>query len=487
MLYFAFGLSVVFLIAIFFLYSKWKVAEAELRQSAQAQEDAVTAERKIWETRLNGENARWETERSALLLARDEAEKNFNARMTHQEEQHQRQLQEMEEHCGERIRIQLRQFEESRTEVEKQQATRDALLQEQFKTLSNQILEERTGQLRNANQEQLGLLLKPLQEKLDTFKSTVENTHARSVELNGEMKSQLEHMLKSTQSLQQEANQLTAALRGDNKTQGNWGEMILEDILKRSGLQRGIHYECQEVLKDDAGRMLQNDANNRMRPDVIVHYPDGKDVIIDSKVSLSAFTTFVNSTDEAEKAKALKAHLQSVRNHVAELVRKNYQAYIEKMHHEAVDFVIMFIPNEAPHQLAMQEDPTLWREAFRQKVLIVSPVNLMALLQIIQIAWTRADQERNQQEILKTAGALLDRLYSFYEEFDAVGEQLERAKTAFHKATGRLKGGDGKHSVVISGEQLKKLGVRMKKEKNLPPELIPDSGTGALESPNETV
>ena len=262
--------------------------------------------------------------------------------------------------------------------------------------------------------------------------------------------------------------------------QGNWGEMILEEILKRSGLQRGIHYECQEVLKDDAGRMLQNDANNRMRPDVIVHYPDGKDVIIDSKVSLSAFTNYVNETDEAAKAKALKAHLQSVRNHVTELVRKNYPAYIEKMHHEAVDFVIMFIPNEAPHQIAMQEDPTLWREAFRQKVLIVSPVNLMALLQIIQIAWTRADQERNQQEILKTAGTLLDRLYSFYEEFDSVGEQLERAQNSFRKATGRLKGGDGKHSVVLSGEQLKKLGVRMKKEKNLPPDLIPDTMAESL-------
>jgi DNA recombination protein RmuC len=208
-----------------------------------------------------------------------------------------------------------------------------------------------------------------------------------------------------------------------------------------------------------------------MRPDVIIHYPDGKDVIIDSKVSLTAYVDYMNSADETARKSALDRHLVSVRNHIKELKQKNYAAYNNKSGRDTVEFVLMFIPNEGPFHLAMLSDPSLWNEAFKEKVLIVSPTNLMSLLKIIHIAWTREEQSRNQQEILKTAAELLDRLYSFYEDFDNIGTQLLKVQKAYDEATNRLKQGTKNRSVVLSGEKLKKLGVRMTKQHKMPESL----------------
>jgi DNA recombination protein RmuC len=208
-----------------------------------------------------------------------------------------------------------------------------------------------------------------------------------------------------------------------------------------------------------------------MRPDVIVHYPDGKDVIIDSKVSLTAYTDYMNAEDETVRSEALDRHLLSVRNHIKELKKKNYTVYNSKSGRDTVDFVLMFIPNEGPFHLAMLSAPTLWNDAFQEKVLIVSPTNLMSLLKIIHIAWTREEQNRNQQEILKTAAELLDRLYSFYNAFDNIGTQLEKVQKAYDDATNRLKQKVRNHSVVHSGEKLKQLGVRMTKQLKMPASL----------------
>ena len=360
------------------------------------------------------------------------------------------------------------QSKENKAEMEKNWQTKIDLLKEEFKTLSTQILKEKSGDLANSNQTQLTALLKPLQEKLGDFKTAVDQAKEKGISLNSELKEQIAHLLSATKRIGDDANNLASALKGNNKTQGNWGEMILEEILVNSGLKKGIHYECQVTLRSEDGNLIQNDNNRLMRPDVIVHYPDGKDVIIDSKVSLNAYTDYMNAESDEEKKSALARHNRSIRSHVDELVRKNYSSYIRQPQHETVDFVIMFIPNEASHQLAMIQDPGLWRWAFERKVMIVSPVNLMALLQLIQIAWTRADQERNQQKILDTASTLLDRLYSFYEQFDEVGKKLDSAHEAYQKSLDKLKGGNGKHSVVLSGEQLKRLGVKMKRVHPLP-------------------
>ncbi|MDD3886143.1 MAG: DNA recombination protein RmuC [Victivallaceae bacterium] len=366
-----------------------------------------------------------------------------------------------------------RRFDTERADQEKNWKVKADLLREEFKNLSEKLLTEKSGSLQKNNREQMEAIITPLQQRITEFKTAFEEVKTKNVELGATLRSQFEKMLEATKKIGTEADNLAAALKGNNKTQGNWGEMILEEILRNSGLRRGVHYECQATLRDESGAALTNELNSKMRPDVVVHYPDGADVIIDSKVSLAAYTDYMNAETDDARAEALARHVRSVRSHVDELVRKNYSAYVKKSDREAVDFVIMFIPNEAPHQLAMMADPGLWREAFDRKVLIVSPVNLMALLQIIQIAWTRADQERNQAEILKTASMLLERLYAFYDDFDKIGTQLDAVRDSYVKAGDKLKGGAGKHSIVGPGEKLRQLGVRMKREKSLPERLRP--------------
>ena len=364
---------------------------------------------------------------------------------------------------------QLRQFSAGRDEAA---AAKFELLKAEFRNLAEKLLNEKSGELRSANKEQLDAILTPLKERIGEFRKSIDLQHAKNLEINAGLREQLRLMTETARRVGAEADHLARALKGDSKLQGNWGEMILDELLSSSGLRENIHYFKQATLTDDDGQAVRNDDNDRvMRPDVTIRYPDGKVVIIDSKVSLSAYVDYMNAEDQAARDEALARHLRSVRAHVEELVRKNYAAHVRKSHQEAVDFVVMFIPNEAPYQLAMQQAPTLWREAFERGVLMISPVNLMALLQLIHLSWKRFDQERNQRLILDNAAQLLDRIYSFYAEFDEVGKKLESACDAYRKSVDRLRGADGKRSVVQKAEQLKQLGVRMKKAGTLPARL----------------
>ena len=341
-------------------------------------------------------------------------------------------------------------------------------LKDEFTLLSNRIFEEKSSKLANNNNEMLSQLLNPLKDKLAEFKTSVEEAKSKNIEINAALRNELSVMLNEAKKLGNEANMLSNALRGTQKTQGDWGEMILEEILKRSGLKPGIHYECQKTLRDRDGNLLKTENNNYLRPDLIVHYPDGRDVVIDSKVSLTAYITFVNSEDDNQRRQAAKEHLQSVKKHIDELARKDYDKFIPDTGNNSIGFTVMFIPNEGSYQQAMISDESLWNYAFERRVLIVSPVNLTALLQIIYLAWVKDDQNRNQQEILKTAGEMLDRLYAFYDEFDGVGKKLDDAAKAFDTAAKRLKDGHGTHNIVKSGEKLKALGVKLSKPRKLP-------------------
>ncbi|MBR7108080.1 MAG: DNA recombination protein RmuC [Lentisphaeria bacterium] len=375
-----------------------------------------------------------------------------------------------ESHC-QKLKMLQQHSERSFAELEKTHQARLAQLREECNALSNKILEEKSGKLQAANKEQLELLLSPLREKMGEFKTAVEESKNKGIELAASLTTQLGKMMEETCRIGTEARSLANALKSEQKTQGNWGELILEDILNRSGLISGLHYERQETIRDTDGNAITGDTEKKMRPDVIIHYPDGKDVIIDSKVSLSAYVDYMNSDDTTVRQDALDRHLRSVRTHVNELARKDYSAYNSKSGRDTVDFVIMFIPNEGPYQLAMISDPNLWGEAFKNKVMIVSPVNLMALLKIIHISWTREEQSRNQQDILDTAAVLLDRLYAFYEDFDQIGSELEKLHATYEKALHRLKQGERNHSIVNTGEKLKRLGVRMNKQRKSPKRL----------------
>ena len=464
-------------------------SETKLLKNSFEQEKNILLEKHAQEVRLLTE----QFERS-----RGEMEKNHQDRLEQVRKEisilkksieHERKIL-AEKHANE-IKLLSEQFERTSAEIKNTHQARLDQLKEEFKVLSDKILEEKTGKLQNSNKEQLENLLNPLKEKMGEFKNAVEDSKNKGIELNSALTSQLNKMMEETNRIGGEARSLVCALKGEQKTQGDWGEMILEDILQRSGLFRGVHYECQETLRDEGGKVITGECEHKMRPDVIVHYPDGKDVIIDSKVSLTAYTEYMNAENETIRQEALDRHILSVRNHVKELKKKNYTVYNSKSGRDTVDFVLMFIPNEGPFHLAMLSVPTLWNEAFQEKVLIVSPTNLMALLKIIHIAWTREEQSRNQQEILKTAAELLDRLYSFYEDFDSIGTQLSRVQKAYDEATNRLKQGTRNHSVVLSGEKLKQLGVRMTKQKKMPPALNTMENLsledGMENAPDETV
>ena len=356
-------------------------------------------------------------------------------------------------------------------------------LKAEFKNLAEKILAEKSADFEKNGKMQLDALIAPLKVKFDEFKVNAEAARRQTNENNIKLAEQIQIMLQSSREIRDEANNLARALRSDNKLQGNWGEMILDEILVSSGLIENVHYQRQATLTDDDSKALHNEENHQtMRPDVMVNYPDGKVVIVDSKVSLSAYVDYVNSESEEARTEAMNRHLRSVKSHVDELVRKNYSSYVKRSQREAVEFVIMFMPNEGAYELAMRQEVKLWQDAFSRKVLIVSPVNLMALLQLIHLAWKRYDQERNQLAIIDSAGVLLDRLYGFYKDFDDIGNKLAAANEVYNKAADRLRGSNGKHSVVKKGEELKALGVKMKKKMGLPMRLQPgDMQLEALE------
>lgn len=366
----------------------------------------------------------------------------------------------------EKERERLRQLEQ-----EKILAAKFDLMKSEFKNLSEEIFAEKSRTMQQNSHQQLETLLTPLRERMQEFKQAVDLSREKGIEQSAKLTEQIKKMMEETQRIGSEANALASALKGEQKTQGNWGEMILEDILQRSGLQAGIHYETQATLRDEDGRTVRTLENKMLRPDVIIHYPDGKDVIVDSKVSLTAFADYMNAENEESREEALSRHLKSFRAHVEELVKKDYAAHLQKNGRETVNFVLMFVPGEAPGQLAFAAQPTLWREAFDRKVVITGPTNLMTLLQLIHIAWQKADQEKNQQEILKYANQLLDRLYAFYEDFDEIGQRLTKVEEAYNNAGKRLKKSPNGHSIVSSGEKLRSLGVKLTKERPVPKRL----------------
>ncbi len=352
---------------------------------------------------------------------------------------------------------------EAQAQLEKVTKERTENLRQEFKVLSETILKERTENLQTANKEQLGAILAPLREQLAVYKKSMDDVRENGVKLNESLKHQYESMVKMTEKIGTDANNLANALKGQSKTQGDWGEMILETILRNSGLVKGVHYRTQDTIRDEAGKTLKSASDHIMRPDVILNYPDGKAVIIDSKVSLTAYTDYVAADDPKKREDALQRHIRSVQAHVDELVKKDYSAYLRKG--DSVDFVVMFIPNDPSYQAALQGDSGLWNRAFEKRILIVNPFNLMTLLYIIKVAWNRMAQERNQQEIVKTAETLLARVQRFFAAFDDVGRQLESAGKKYEAAVKALSGRQG---LLGSAEKLKALGVPAKKDQKMP-------------------
>lgn len=326
------------------------------------------------------------------------------------------------------------------------------MLKSELQNSTERLLRQREESLVKTNNTQLDTLLAPLKTEIDGMKRSMMDNVRVTSENKASIEKAIDDLMKRTQDIGNDANNLAKALKNETKTQGNWGELILENILSKAGLKEGEHYTLQTALRDSSGRMVSHEeTGKRLIPDVVVHYPDNKDVIIDSKVSLTAFVDYCNADDEEEKSMALRRHLQSMRAHYKELQKKNYSSYI-KAPRVSLNYVIMFVPNESAMQLALNEDVALWREAFENGVFITSEHNLLAFLRMIQLAWSQVKQAKNQQEIYEAVKKMLDRIEDFVKRYEDMGKKIDSLHLSYEDTKKKLYSGN--QSVVKAANSI---------------------------------
>ena len=332
---------------------------------------------------------------------------------------------------------------EQKTEIEKIQTQ----FRIEFKNLANEILEEKTKKFTEQNKSNLGEILTPLKEKIQEFEKKVETTYEKELRNTISLKEEVKQLFELNQKISTEANNLTKALKGDVKKQGNWGEVVLEKILEKSGLQKGIEYETQTSAR--------NDSHELIRPDVVINLPNKKHIIIDSKVSLIAYDSFVNTENQEERNKYLKQHLESIKNHIKGLSEKNYQS---AQLFDTPDFILLFIPIESSFSLAIQADIELFNYAWDRKIVIVSPSTLLATLRTIESIWRHEKQTKNAIEIARQGGSLYDKFEGFLKDLEKLGNQLKTLSGTYDEAHKKLSTGKG--NLIGQVEKLKTLGAK---------------------------
>ncbi len=332
---------------------------------------------------------------------------------------------------------------------------------DEFKNLANEILEEKTKKFTEQNSARLSEILNPLSQKIKEFEKKVEETYEKEMQQRISLKEEVKKLAELNQQVSMEASNLAKALKGDTKTQGSWGEMILESILERSGLVKNREYFVQPSYTGESGKRLQ--------PDIVVTYPGNRSVVIDSKVSLTAYERYVSSSDEKTRETAIRDHLISIRNHIKELSEKNYPDIYQL---QAMDFVMMFLPVEPAYHLAMQEDPEFWNLAYEKRILIISPTNLIAALKMVESMWRQESQNKNVLEIARQSGSLYDKFEGLYKDLIDLGKRLDSSKGFYDSVMNKLS--EGKGSLVSKVENIKKLGAKTKK--SLPEEALKRSG-----------
>jgi DNA recombination protein RmuC len=351
---------------------------------------------------------------------------------------------------------------EQKEEVEKLQEK----FTKEFENLANKILEEKTTKFTEQNKENLKNILSPLQDKIQLFEKKVEDTHKESIDYHAALRQQILGLREMNEQMSKETLNLTKALKGDSKMQGNWGELILERVLEKSGLEKGREYEVQQSFTTEEG--------NRVQPDVVINLPDGKKMIVDSKVTLTAYEKYINEEDDNLKSQFLKEHLISLKRHIDQLSEKNYHDLYQM---ESPDFVLLFIPIESAFALALNEDTTLYNKAFEKNIVIVTPSTLLATLRTIDSMWTNQKQQENALEIARQAGALYDKFEGFVADLVKVGNKIKDSKTEYDNAMNKLV--EGKGNLINSVERLKKMGAKAKK--SLPENILKRSGADETE------
>ena len=433
MIYFLGALCLVFL--VLFLYSGKRIKElTDVAAAAERAEHEKALELKTLETKLQ-----------TTAEAHQELRQRYDA------------LQQKADEAAVSLAAVKTERASFAAELEKLQAEKGKLaeeLRDSFRAVANDIMRERTEDLDKRTKETLS----PLREDLKRFGEQVDKTYQEEARERFNLKDSIEKLILRSQEISQETTSLTRALRGDSKVQGDWGELVLERILDQSGLIRGEHYFVQETLRDESGAVITTgDNRGGLRPDVIVRYPNRGAIVIDSKVSLTAYARYVAAETDAERDQALKEHLFSLRKHINELSGKRYEEYTEG----SPNFVMLFIPNEPAYTIALAHDPTLWEEAYRKNVVLINGTNLIAALRMAQDMWQRDSQQRNVLQIVDEAGKLYDKFATFSETFLKIESKLEDAQKAFGEAKGQLR--DGRGDILGRFDKLKALGAKTKK------------------------
>lgn len=356
-------------------------------------------------------------------------------------------------------------MEEMQQKSDEQFAQRLSLVQEQLKNTTEILLRQRSEELDKTNMAQMGAILTPLREVIKEMKDSMDDnkeSFARSTSALGE---QLRQMMTVTNSLGSEAEKLSKALQTGPKVQGDFGEMKLRDLLDKFGFSVGLEYDVQYVMRDAKGKVIRNDdTNDSMRPDIVLHYPEEKDVIIDAKASLTAFIGYVNATTDEERSRYLEDHVKSVRKHINELADKQYYRY-NMDGRQTLDFVIMFIPNEAAMQAALYKDPDLWSYAFNKKVFVTSEQNLYAVLRMLEIAWIQHRQTENQEKVFGLANLMIDRVGDFVERFEDIGDKVDKLQKSYDSAHTKL---TGNQSMLVPARKLVNMGAKENPKHPLP-------------------
>lgn len=400
------------------------------------------------EERINGLLNQMEQLKVQFQTERNQFEKSL-AQLSSEKENLQKEKESLAIHLAKKendFDNLLERNKEQKQEVEQLQEK----FTKEFENLANKILEEKTVKFTEQNKENLKNILSPLQDKIQLFEKKVEDTHKESIDYHAALRQQILGLREMNEQMSKETINLTKALKGDSKMQGNWGELVLERVLEKSGLEKDREYFVQQSHVTEDG--------NRVFPDVIINLPDGKKMIIDSKVTLTAYERYINEEDSDIKNQHLKEHIVSINRHVEQLGNKNYH---DLYHMESPDFVLLFIPIESAFAVALNEDTTLYNKAFEKNIVIVTPSTLLATLRTIDSMWANQKQQENAIEIARQAGALYDKFEGFVSDLIKIGKKMDEAKIEYGNAMNKLV--DGKGNLITSVEKLKKMGAKAKK------------------------
>ena len=343
------------------------------------------------------------------------------------------------------------------TEARQNQQQISEAMKNEMELMAGRILQQNSQQLMQKNEEKIGQILQPLQTELTGFKKAVEDAYQKESNERFSLTKEIEKLVQTSVRVSEEANNLTTALKGNVKTQGNWGEMVLETLLENSGLSRDRNYLVQQYIRDASGNVLKDEDGNMLQPDVMIVYPDQRRVIIDAKVSLIGWERYVNATDESERAKAWTDHLTSIYRHIDLLSKKKYGRYAG-----ALDYVLMFVPIEPAFLEALKKDTELWKKAYDKNIMLVCPTNLLAILKIVAELWRIEKQNENAIDIANKAGSLYDKFHGFLDNMEQIGKKIDDAGNAFQHAYKQLHTGRG--NLIGKVEELKKMGANASKQ-----------------------